>query len=486
MRARFLAARVRRGAVEPGTRRHLDCGGPADTSRTLAGPARARWEVGFPPDEVDELAVRREQRLAAFGFEPDDLNAASFMEQQGAEPIGSLRYDGPLAALASRRPNLADFLHETVAVVTNPAIDREREIEHFSTRVVVGPRPLPQRGGPHRAWIETAHPVLLGGHAAEAGLAPDEARAIARRLGTWRVEDLIDALRVDARGRGPAVLDADRDWEEPARDALARLGAEACRAVRAGARAILVQDRHVFEEGRVWLDPLLVVAAAHGALRVQPSPAGTLRPECAILLSSGSVRNLHNLVVALGLGADAVNPYLLIEHALATGDPDALPNLIEALRKGLEKVISTLGIHELRGYGRAFSAIGLAPDVARLVGVATFGASADAGYGWEPTPNGSARRSWASAKWRTGNVGGTAIGSRAPASPASACAVTASVIAATTHSSTAMTSRWSAMNPISASHETYSFKCRGVSCGSARNTGPTSKTRSNAPTSIRL
>ncbi len=384
VRARFLESRRRRGAVEPGLRRHLEFGGPDDApAATRDGPARARWEVGFPPDEVDELTVRREQQLAALGFEPDDLKAASFMEAQGAEPIGSLGYDGPLAALAARRPNLADFLHETVAVVTNPAIDREREVEHFSTRAIVGPRPLPQRGGPHRPWIELKHPVLLGGHAPEAGLAPDESRVLARRLGTWRVEDVMGALRAGARGRPAAVLDADRDWEEPARDALARLGAEACRAVRAGSRAVLVQDRHVFEEGRAWLDPLLVVAAAHGALRVQPSPAGTLRRECAVLLSSGSVRNLHDLVVALGVGADAVNPYLLLEHALATGDPDALPNLVEALRKGLEKVISTLGIHELRGYGRAFSAIGLAPDVARLIGVPTFGGSGDAGYDWD-------------------------------------------------------------------------------------------------------
>ena len=40
---------------------------------------------------------------------------------------------------------LSDYLQETVAVVTNPAIDREREVEHFSTRVVLGRRP-PDRG----------------------------------------------------------------------------------------------------------------------------------------------------------------------------------------------------------------------------------------------------------------------------------------------------------------------------------------------------
>src|SRR5205807_6661622 len=113
----------------------------------------------------------------------------------------------------------------------------------------------------------------------------------------------------------------------------------------------------------------------------EPSPNGSLRRDSAVLLSSASLRNLHDVVVALGLGADAVNPYLLLEHPLATGDPDALPNLVEALRKGIEKVCSTLGIHELRGYGRQLSAIGLAPDVAKFLDLETF--YGDAGLGWE-------------------------------------------------------------------------------------------------------
>ena len=88
-------------------------------------------------------------------------------------------------------------------------------------------------------------------------------------------------------------------------------------------------------------------------------------------------------MVALALGADAVNPYLLLEYAIATADPDALGNLVEALRKGIEKVMSTLGIHELRGYGRQLAAVGLAPEVARFAGLETFCASDEIGLGWD-------------------------------------------------------------------------------------------------------
>ncbi|GAC1700788.1 MAG: glutamate synthase-related protein [Candidatus Limnocylindrales bacterium] len=375
LRERFLSARQARGAAVTGRRERLATGGPETV--TADGIPSTRLEIGSPPDEVEDLVVRREQQFAALGYEPDDLKAAAYMETTANELIGSLGYDGPLAALSGRRTNLADHLQETVAVVTNPAIDREREIEHFSTRAIIGARPALERSD-ERRWIELRMPILLGGHAAEARVAPEMERPIARSLGTWLLEDLIAELAPE----GATGLSADRDWDEPAHDALARLGADACRAVRAGAPVVVIGDRGVSAEGRAWLDPHLVTAAVHGALLAQPGSTGSLRRDAAVIVSAGSFRNLHDIVVALGLGADAVAPYLLLEHAIASGDPDALPNLVEALRKGIEKVISTLGIHELRGYGRAFSAIGVAPDVAKLLGVRTFAASGAAGLDW--------------------------------------------------------------------------------------------------------
>ncbi|HEV2250356.1 MAG TPA: glutamate synthase-related protein, partial [Candidatus Limnocylindria bacterium] len=384
IRARFVALRAKRGCALLDDRRRLETGGPrfAPEGAAEPRPRRDRMELSVMPDEVEDLAVRREQQLAALGYEPEDLKQAAFMEETGNELIGSLGYDGPLAALATKRANLADFLQETVAVVTNPAIDREREIEHFSTRIVVGPRPSIDGTGRPRPWIELRVPLLLGGHLPDSAIALDDLRPLARAAGTWLVDDLVAELGAHGR-RSAAVLEADRDWAEDPREALSRLANAAVRAVRAGTRVVLVRDRAVRAEGRAWIDPLLVVAAAHRGLIAQPALNGSLRRECSLFVSAGNLRNLHDVVVALGLGADAVNPYLLFEHALATGDPDALPNLLEALRKGIEKVCSTLGIHEVRGYGRAFSAIGLAPDVAAFLCVRSFGASATGGTGWD-------------------------------------------------------------------------------------------------------
>jgi len=390
VRARFAAEREGRGVARADLRERLDCGGPESALPSVSkrgasrGPDR-RWEIGTPPDELEDVARRREQQFTALGFEPDDLRMAQYMAETASEPIGSLGWDGPLAALSHGHPNLADHIHETVAVVTNPAIDREREIEHFSTRVVLGAKPglrARMRGERGDRWIELRVPILLGGHAPETGLAVDDERLVARRLGTWCIEDLVAHFAADGP-RVPVILEADRDWEEHPADALARLGALACRGVRAGASLVLVQDRHVIEEGRAWIDPLLVVAAAHRALVAQPHRRGSLRRACALVVSAGSLRNLHDVMVALALGADAANPYLLTEYARSLDDPDALPDLVEALRKGVEKVLSTLGMHELRGYGRQLSAIGVAPEVARLIGIRTFFGAEDRGLTWE-------------------------------------------------------------------------------------------------------
>src|SRR5688572_1406537 len=59
-----------------------------------------------------------------------------------------------------------------------------------------------------------------------------------------------------------------------------------------------------------------------------------------------------------------------------------IDNLCSALRKGIEKVISTIGIHEVRGYARQFSSIGVKPELAEILQCETFCASERAGIGF--------------------------------------------------------------------------------------------------------
>ena len=96
--------------------RAIETGGP------LEGPEIPGYAKAGPEDPVQVS----DRVLAGFGWQRDDTKLVQQMASNGAEPIGSLGYDGPLAALSPERQNLADYFKETVAVVTNPAIDRER------------------------------------------------------------------------------------------------------------------------------------------------------------------------------------------------------------------------------------------------------------------------------------------------------------------------------------------------------------------------
>ena len=87
-------------------------------------------------------------------------------------------------------------------MVTNPAIDREREIEHFSLRTVLGRRPQMRTGKqvrPHKR-MELTHPVLLGGHLQEDVMPPEMYRAWPRTFGTYVLEDLLAGVRRGPRG----------------------------------------------------------------------------------------------------------------------------------------------------------------------------------------------------------------------------------------------------------------------------------------------
>ncbi|MER3602782.1 MAG: glutamate synthase, partial [Thermus sp.] len=261
----------------------------------------------------------------------------------GNEPVGSLGYDGPLAALNPEKPNLSEFFKETVAVVTNPAIDREREIEHFSTRVILGRRPLPNGQGAGRVE-ELLVPIVL-----------EREPALARAMGTLTLSEVLSRFKTHTL--------------------VPRFSVEE------GAEVLILSDREAFVGG-VWIDIALALAAVERTLRRRDAEGVALRRRTSVLVHSGGVRNLHDLAFLLGLGADAVAPWLMEEKALALEGRTGLANLLEALRKGLEKVISTMGIHELRGYGKIFSSLGLKPELAEYFGTRNFYASEEAGYGF--------------------------------------------------------------------------------------------------------
>ncbi len=365
-----------RGIDATNYRRFLVCQSPEAVGS-------GQWAVGS--EQWTQSSESRGRLIAAWAFDGEELKLTEAMAESGNERVGSLGYDGPLAALSQERQNLADYFKESVAVVTNPSIDREREIEQFSTRVVLGPRP-PIGIADHDRKLpctELITPLLTGGLRPGAG--NDDARltfhrAVAHAMGTWTLEDFM-TFEGDTR---PAVI-AMAQWPgESLRAAIHRMGEEAVAAAASGTPLIVLDDEGTLTHGNRPIDPLLAISAVDTALRRSSGgPDGyALRRGVGLVMRAAGLRTLHDLMLAIGMGADAVCPYLQWEIAEAAA-PNGLANLISALTKGIEKVISTIGIHEVRGYSRLFASIGLHVEVARLFGAENYGGSASGGLTWE-------------------------------------------------------------------------------------------------------
>ena len=352
---------------------------PYDRALFTGGPLEGTDVPGYSAAGPAEPVKVPESILAGFGWQRDDVKLCQQMASNGAEPIGSLGYDGPLAALSPERQNLADYFKETVAVVTNPAIDREREMEHFSTRAVFGRRPSLHDPGADTGTVETSFPVILGGHHGLAPLSDTTYREIARPHQTYLMEDLWEEFRGRAAALDIALLES-----ETTVGAIERLKQEAAKFVRDGAELLVLTDRTVYDGERRYLDPHLATSAIDQALkhfRVEPG-AENLRRRCSIVLRSAAIRNVHDVVLALGLGANGVNPYVMLEVVCVDDYSEDVANVCAGLGKGIEKVISTIGIHEVRGYARQFSSIGIKPELAEIFQTDAFAASATAGVGF--------------------------------------------------------------------------------------------------------
>jgi glutamate synthase (NADPH/NADH) large chain len=330
-------------------------------------------------------------RVAAYHWATQDVDYIEALCKTGNEPIASLGYDGPLAALAPDKQSLADYFKEAVAVVTNPAMDREREVEHFSTRVILGARPnLADRNRLPAGAVELKVPVLPV-LSETRGILPDAAvEEVVKKHGTATLESLVGYFGP----RAVAVLPLTYTRGQKTEDAVKAVADQAVSAAKSGATILLLDDSAAFDEGLYTLDPHLALIAVDRALRedFQGNEAfgeqgNCLRRDVSLILRSGGLRNLHDIIFALGTGADAVAPSLILAQAFAHAPEDSteeekatrLYNVISGIQKGLEKVISTMGTHELRGYGRIFASIGLASDLANLLEIRNFCGSKRAG-----------------------------------------------------------------------------------------------------------
>ncbi len=357
---------VAKGRLEPGKMFLIDTAAgrivPDDEIKAeLAGAhAYGEWlhagllDVNTLPDRVraqpnHESVVRRQ---IAFGYTEEDLRILlTPMAASGAEPLGSMGTDTPAAVLSQRARLLYDYFVELFAQVTNPPLDAIREAVVTSMARVMGPEQnLLEPSAASCRQIKLAWPVLDN----------DELNKIVHINDDGEHPGLRTAV---LRG----LYDVERGGEGLA-EALDELRTQACDAIAKGARTLVISDRDS-DHTRAPIPSLLAVSAVHHHL-VRTKERTTV----ALVVESGDAREVHHIAMLIGFGAAAVNPYLAfesIEDLIREGEltgieaAAAVRNYLNALGKGVMKVMSKMGISTVASYtaAQAFEAIGLDCDI---------------------------------------------------------------------------------------------------------------------------
>jgi len=335
--------------------------------QVLAPAGVARY--GGQPAEDDQTT--RDARSAllgelqqAFGYTAEELAVILRpMSRDGVEPVGSMGDDTPLAVFAERARPVYSYFKQRFAEVTNPPIDPLREELVMSLSVALGRRGnLLEERPEHAHLIRLAGPVLTDEHLTTIRGLDDPAYRSATLPALFRAADGPDAML----------------------GALNRLCRAAEAAARDGAVLLIISDRGV-DEANAPVPALLALGAVHQHL----IRAGT-RTMVSLVVESGEPREVHHLACLIGMGAEAVNPYLALatvralaverdraeersrraapaigSEANAQIAAEAEVNYIHALEKGLLKVMSKMGIATVDSYcgAQIFEVIGLADAV---------------------------------------------------------------------------------------------------------------------------
>ncbi len=315
-----------------------------------------------------ELAIRQQ----LFGYTEEELRVVlGPMARAGAEPIGSMGTDTPVAVLSDRPRLIFDYFTQLFAQVTNPPLDAIREELVTSLGSTTGPEHNLFDPGPASCrQIVLPYPVISPNDLAKIIHINDDGDL------PGFAAHVVDG-RYEAAGGGPAL-----------RRRLAEIRAEVSAAIDRGARIIVLSDREVRPPagpsgrapGGPWgedpprpalapIPSLLLTGAVHHHLIREKT-----RARAGLVVEAGDVRECHHVALLIGYGAAAVCPYLAIESVqdLARGGAlgpvtprKATANLIQALGKGVLKVMSKMGVSTVASYTGAqiFEAIGLGTEV---------------------------------------------------------------------------------------------------------------------------
>ena len=314
--------------------------------------------------DFDTLLER--QRTFGYTLEDERLLIAPMCEK-GQEPLGSMGVDIPLACLSDRPQLLFSYFKQLFAQVTNPAIDPIREELVMSTMVYVGADGnLLDESPEHAHALKLPLPILTN-HELERLRGVGEPGSAECGNGHGALDGVGGRIRFGARTLD--TLFPAKDGAEGLQKALDKLCERAEDASRKGYSVLILSDRGVDDEV-VPIPSLLALAAVHHHLIRRQT-----RGQVGIIVESGEPREVMHFCLLLGYGATAINPYLAFETIEDMGSRGLLSsglsrqkaseNYIEAIRKGVLKVMSKMGISTVKSYHGAqiFEAVGLSRSI---------------------------------------------------------------------------------------------------------------------------
>jgi glutamate synthase (NADPH) large chain len=287
-------------------------------------------------------------RQWVFGYSREEIRmVVQAMAENAQEPVLSMGNDAALAVLSDRPQLLYSYFRQLFAQVTNPPIDPYREHQIMSLMSFVGrERNLLDETPEHCAQLKLPHPVLSN-------------------------DDLGKLRDLDHNGYRSVILPMTfyaSMGENELEASVHELCLTAERKIDQGCSLIILSDRDV-SENKAPMPSLLATAAVHHHLvRAQK------RQLAGLIIETGEARDVMHFATLVGYGASAVNPYMAFEIIADLKEQgrlpsalrleDAIENYITAVKKGILKIMSKMGVSTLRSYRGAqiFEAIGLAPD----------------------------------------------------------------------------------------------------------------------------
>ena len=303
-------------------------------------------DIHIPNERIEEYTEEQRARLQkAFGYTYEQYRTSiRNMALNGAESIGAMGADTPLAVLSKQNRPLFDYFKQLFAQVTNPPIDAIREGIVTSTSVYVGKDGnLLEQNAENCQVLKINNPILTN-------------------------TDMLKIKEMHYEGFKVAVVSTLYYKSTKLERAIDRLFVEVDKAYRDGANILVISDRGV-DENHMPIPSLLAVSAVHQHL-VKTKKSTSL----AIILEFGEPREVHHFATLLGYGASAIgSEYLAQEtirelidtHMLEKDYYAAVNHYNQAVLSGIVKIASKMGISTIQSYqgSQIFEAIGVSQDV---------------------------------------------------------------------------------------------------------------------------